>query len=281
MDDATLERGKSADGRVPVVEVFGPTIQGEGAMIGVKTHFVRLGGCDYRCAKCDSMHAVDPNAVHKNASWMTALQLRDTIAEYDLQHSPLGNCNWVTISGGNPALWEMGDFVRLMHNHQIKVAVETQGSVFRHWLARCDQITVSPKGPGMNAPQQTGEKLELFLDQLEHEVMRTGVQKDVAIKVVVFDQRDLEFAVEINRILDFRLYPYQRYLSLGNPWPPELQNNLELGPHPSEEILPINERLLARYREALEMDYLNDARLSKWRFLPQLHVLLWNNQGKV
>jgi hypothetical protein len=55
-----------ADQRVatyPVVEVFGPTIQGEGAMAGLPTYFVRLGGCDWRCAWCDSMHAVDPAQV--------------------------------------------------------------------------------------------------------------------------------------------------------------------------------------------------------------------------
>lgn len=34
---------------LPVVEIFGPTIQGEGALIGAQTMFLRLGGCDYRC----------------------------------------------------------------------------------------------------------------------------------------------------------------------------------------------------------------------------------------
>jgi 7-carboxy-7-deazaguanine synthase len=32
-----------------ISEVFGPTVQGEGALIGVPTVFVRTGGCDYRC----------------------------------------------------------------------------------------------------------------------------------------------------------------------------------------------------------------------------------------
>jgi 7-carboxy-7-deazaguanine synthase len=34
---------------VRVSEIFGPTIQGEGALIGLPTVFVRTGGCDYRC----------------------------------------------------------------------------------------------------------------------------------------------------------------------------------------------------------------------------------------
>ena len=46
-----------------VVETFGPTIQGEGPYAGRVCHFVRFGGCDYRCTWCDSMHAVDPGLV--------------------------------------------------------------------------------------------------------------------------------------------------------------------------------------------------------------------------
>jgi 7-carboxy-7-deazaguanine synthase len=47
----------------PVVEVFGPTIQGEGALAGLPTLFVRFGGCDYRCSWCDSLLAVLPEQV--------------------------------------------------------------------------------------------------------------------------------------------------------------------------------------------------------------------------
>src|SRR5215813_1868649 len=36
----------------PIVEIFGPVLQGEGRMIGTPTHFVRLGYCDYRCSWC-------------------------------------------------------------------------------------------------------------------------------------------------------------------------------------------------------------------------------------
>ena len=54
-----------------IAEVFGPTIQGEGALIGEPTVFVRTGGCDYRCAWCDSMHAVDPAFRHDWANMST------------------------------------------------------------------------------------------------------------------------------------------------------------------------------------------------------------------
>ena len=36
--------------KLPVLEIFGPTFQGEGRAIGQKTMFVRTAGCDYHCA---------------------------------------------------------------------------------------------------------------------------------------------------------------------------------------------------------------------------------------
>ena len=35
---------------IRISEIFGPTIQGEGALIGRPTVFVRTGGCDFRAA---------------------------------------------------------------------------------------------------------------------------------------------------------------------------------------------------------------------------------------
>ncbi|PFV11560.1 7-carboxy-7-deazaguanine synthase QueE, partial [Bacillus cereus] len=40
--------------KIPVLEIFGPTIQGEGMVIGQKTMFIRTAGCDYSCSWCDS-----------------------------------------------------------------------------------------------------------------------------------------------------------------------------------------------------------------------------------
>ncbi|MGB2992770.1 MAG: 7-carboxy-7-deazaguanine synthase QueE, partial [Paenisporosarcina sp.] len=45
--------------KIPVMEIFGPTIQGEGMVIGQKTMFVRTGGCDYSCSWCDSKFTWD------------------------------------------------------------------------------------------------------------------------------------------------------------------------------------------------------------------------------
>lgn len=54
---SSVEQIKEA--RIPVMEIFGPTVQGEGMVIGQKTMFVRTAGCDYRCSWCDSAFTWD------------------------------------------------------------------------------------------------------------------------------------------------------------------------------------------------------------------------------
>lgn len=38
----------AVDRPIPVMEIFGPTVQGEGMVVGRKTMFVRTAGRDYR-----------------------------------------------------------------------------------------------------------------------------------------------------------------------------------------------------------------------------------------
>src|SRR3954469_19299215 len=107
----------------PVIEIFGPAIGGEGAEAGIPTHFVRLGGCDYRCSWCDTMYAVDPALVRENAQRLRVDEIVDRGAQLE------GRPDWVTISGGNPALHRLDDLVARLQQHDFKVSVETQGSI--------------------------------------------------------------------------------------------------------------------------------------------------------
>ena len=60
--------------KIPVLEIFGPTIQGEGRVIGRKTMFVRTAGCDYRCSWCDSAFTWDGSA-KEDIKLMTAEEI--------------------------------------------------------------------------------------------------------------------------------------------------------------------------------------------------------------
>ena len=129
--------------KIPVIEMFGPTIQGEGAVIGVKTMFVRTYGCDYRCSWCDSAFTWDGTAKDK-VRMMEAEEIMNELLEIAGD-----NFDCVTISGGNPALIGegMGDFINLLHERGIQAAIETQGSKWQDWFYDVDVLTISPKPP--------------------------------------------------------------------------------------------------------------------------------------
>jgi 7-carboxy-7-deazaguanine synthase len=147
-------RGKTRVRTHPVIEVFGATIQGEGAEAGMPTHFVRLGGCDYRCTWCDTMYAVDPALVRANAEGLSVDEILGRVADLE------GRPRWVTVSGGNPALHELADLVDGLHDAGFLVAAETQGSVWRPWLASLDRLTISPKPP--SSGMATERRFALF-----------------------------------------------------------------------------------------------------------------------
>lgn len=167
----------------PVMEVFGPTLQGEGPQQGRPAYFVRFGGCDFRCAWCDSMHAVDPASVRADARRLSADEIvRDVSA---LRDGP----DLVVISGGNPALLDLAPLSAALEERGLSVAVETQGTRWRTWLGNVGQLVVSPKGPssGMDdAPARAA--LAAFLG----EAASAGVA--TSLKVVIFDDADLEYA---------------------------------------------------------------------------------------
>lgn len=254
--------------KLPVMEIFGPTIQGEGAMCGVRTSFIRFGLCDYRCTMCDSMHAVDPVLVKQNAKWMEPKDIAEALYQ---QHGGMDtpNASWVTFSGGNPCIHDLTDLIYYIRGldilgHQIKIAVETQGTKLPSWLHMCDVVTVSPKSPGM------GEKFEpeLFRDFMLQFKHHPGFN----VKVVVFSQQDLEFAAHVNSLMVDENLGDKMYLSQGNWNPPGMDNDIdEAG---------IRIKLLREYRVLAE-DLLMMPHMSNVKFLPQLHVLAWANKQKV
>lgn len=231
--------------RVPVVEIFGPTIQGEGAEAGVPTHFVRVGGCDFRCSWCDTMYAVDPAIVRATAEKLTTLEIVRRVTA--LQGRP----QWVAISGGNPALHDLRELVAALHSAEFQVSVETQGSRWASWLHDVDRLTISPKPPSSNmATARHAEQFEHFM------VEAMSASADTAIlKFVVFDEADLDWAEEVAG----RWSELPLYLSAGTPVPAESGVRNAVG---------------ERFRWLCETVALRSD-LAHARVLPQLHVIAW------
>ncbi|MGO9790991.1 MAG: 7-carboxy-7-deazaguanine synthase QueE [Solirubrobacteraceae bacterium] len=231
---------------LPVIEIFGPTIQGEGAEAGIPSHFVRLGGCDYRCSWCDTMYAVDPGSVRSTAQRLSSTGIAD-------QLDALGGApRWVTISGGNPALHRLAELVVALHGRGYRVAVETQGSVWRDWLREVDRLTISPKPPSSGMASDRHER-QLFAFMAS--ALGTRAASLVVLKIVCFDESDVDWAKRM--AANWPEFPL--FLSAGTPVP---------GPPRLREAVGERYRWLCE-RVAADPD------LSGARVLPQLHVIAW------
>jgi len=238
---------------IPVLEIFGPTIQGEGMVIGQKTMFVRTAGCDYSCSWCDSKFTWDGSEKHN----IRKMNAEEILAELIKEG---GVCfGHVTISGGNPALLPQIDrLVDLLHAKGIKVALETQGSRWQPWFTKIDELTLSPKPPS-SGMQTNFSVLDQIIESLHHE------QKGAfSLKVVVFDTQDLAYARNIHqRYPDVKLF-----IQVGND-SIKTKNEDELLAH-----------LLERYEWLIDQ-VMFDESLKDVRVLPQLHTYLWGNRRGV
>jgi 7-carboxy-7-deazaguanine synthase len=245
--------------KIKICEIFGPTIQGEGSVIGRQTIFVRTFGCDSRCQLCDSMHSVDPKFPGANWTSMTNIEIVDEIEKLD----PNGKTS-ITFSGGNPLIHDLTELIYLLKSSHREIWVETQGTIYKDWLPLCDVVTVSPKGPGMKDDVNgilSMKELEDFLGSCH--------SKSVNFKVVVFGEGDLDYAEEI--MDNFPKIPM--YLSMGNTAPP---------PHDNYAIGVLRDSVLDRMKFLIDLILRRkDTPLKEAIILPQLHFLIWGNQKGV
>ncbi|MDC0762744.1 MULTISPECIES: 7-carboxy-7-deazaguanine synthase QueE [Brevibacillus] len=238
---------------IPVLEIFGPTIQGEGMVIGQKTMFVRTAGCDYRCSWCDSAFTWDGSARDE------IQQMSPEAIWEELTRLGGDRFSHVTISGGNPALLTgIGDLLALLKEHGIRTAIETQGSKWQAWLPLIDDITISPKPPssGMETDFQA-------LDRIVHELLEQK-HPGLSLKVVVFDDADFAYARTIHQ--RFPEVPF--YLQPGNSDLTDADT-----PRLRDKLLESFEWLIDH---AMATPDMNDAKV-----LPQLHALVWGNKRGV
>lgn len=242
------------DRPIPVMEIFGPTVQGEGMVIGRKTMFVRTAGCDYRCSWCDSSFTWDGSGADSisrmspNEIWEELLRLGGDRFDH------------VTLSGGNPALLsQLGGLVDVLHCHGITVAVETQGSRWQDWLIDIDEVTISPKPPSSGMDTDWTK-----LDDIISRLSGRAPGRSFSLKVVVFDDVDLAYAETVHE--RYPNVPF--YVQTGNP---DVTTS-EASSHISN--------LLERYERLVDAVMKSD-RLNDVRVLPQLHTLVWSNKRGV
>lgn len=139
--------------KIAINEVFGPTIQGEGKFTGTPSVFVRLNGCNLRCAfkgsLCDTpytSHCPEKSVMYEVAELAKAIVERiDCIG---------GHCenSHIVITGGEPmlqqeAILSLLDVLHYEYDCFNQVTIETNGSIPPYEDFDSEEIfwSVSPK----------------------------------------------------------------------------------------------------------------------------------------
>jgi len=151
-----------------VNEIF-YSIQGESTHAGLPCVFVRLTGCNMRCAYCDTAYAYDKG--HP----MQISEILDSIAVF--------RCKVVEVTGGEPLLQDTTpDLISSLLRKNYQVLLETNGSFdIRMVDPRCARI-MDVKCPG------SGEHEKCDLANFKH------LGKNDQVKFVIGDRRDYEYA---------------------------------------------------------------------------------------
>lgn len=118
--------------RYLVKEMFGPTLQGEGAHAGRPCVFLRFAACNLECSWCDTDFAPE------GAVRLTGDEIVARLVELDHHHARM-----VVVTGGEPTLQWDRPLAEALHGVGFRIHMESNGT--RPLGAPVDWLTVSPK----------------------------------------------------------------------------------------------------------------------------------------
>ena len=167
-----------------VNEIF-LSIQGESSFSGLPFAFVRLTGCDLRCAYCDTKYAYD------EGEFFSIDEIVRKVQGFGVSR--------VCVTGGEPMLQqETPELLSKLCNMQFLVTLETNG---HHSIAEIDErvrIVLDMKTPGSG-----------MCDKNRYENLNLIALKD-EVKFVIVDRNDYEWAKQI--IVEYELVPKTQIL---------------------------------------------------------------------
>lgn len=181
--------------QLPVSEVFGPTIQGEGPHAGRAVQFVRLGGCNLSCTWCDTPYTWDAERFDLRAE-IPMTNVSDVLGQL-IPGMP------VVLSGGEPLIHQhrpaFTELVTGIWDRHCPIHVETNGTILPSAQVQglVDHWSVSPKlaHAGDHKPQQ-------------HPRLAKGWAQvaDAVLKIVVQDAADVDTAARLGHDGGFALH---------------------------------------------------------------------------
>lgn len=169
-----------------VVEIF-YSIQGEGHFSGVPSIFIRLHGCNLACPFCD-------DALHKGSYELYSFEsIKEKIESYKAKQ--------IIITGGEPTLYDLNEFIEFLQTQGYFVCIETNGYRFEN-VKSADWITYSPKD--WSDIKQSGWSEIKFIVSKQSEVdkiLNFETKKEVYIQPLNFfdkpDMQNLDFCIEL------------------------------------------------------------------------------------
>jgi 7-carboxy-7-deazaguanine synthase len=151
-----------SDVMIPLMEDF-YSLQGEGFYSGRAAYFIRYAGCDVGCVWCDVKESWDKEA-HPEVELNTLIQrVKDSGTDF------------VVITGGEPAMYDLTAITEALHAENIEIAIETSGAY--KIVGNFDWICLSPKKFKMPIEENYAIATEL--------------------KMIIFNKSDFKWAEEL------------------------------------------------------------------------------------
>lgn len=226
-----------------IAEIF-YSIQGEGALVGIPSVFVRTSGCNLRCTWCDTPYT----------SWQP--EGREFSVDQVLEQvQQFSHARHVVVTGGEPMISpEIISLTEQLRRAGQHITIETAGTVYA--AVACDLMSISPKLSNSTPHVRDGGRWAAQHDRLRYqpEILRRLMEHfPYQLKFVVQREDDLR---EIRQMVEA--------LSAA-------PGNVMLMPEGTTR-----EGVLERGRWIAEA-----CKASGYRYSPRLHVDLWGDRRGV
>lgn len=178
--------------RYQVNEIF-YSLQGEGVRAGTANLFLRFSRCNLACTV--ESHGFDCDTEFESGRKMTAGEIVDELRQLS------GDCRWVVLTGGEPALQLDGALITTLREAGYRLAVETNGSV--ELPPGLDWITVSPKVAEHAIRQRSADEVK-YVRGYGQGIPRTVVEAEHRLISPAFDgdrldRRTLDWCLRLVR----------------------------------------------------------------------------------
>ncbi len=248
-----------------LTEVYS-AIQGEGPLVGVRQIFVRLSGCDIRCAWCDTPGSLEKTQYctyeisegrrqfTKVANPISVEYLVEILSQLNpfMHHS-------ISFTGGEPLLQSkslISVFKAIKSKFEIPVYLETGGHRVENLkdVVDCiDYLSMDFKLPSSSSTKPMWDKHEEFLQI----ALASENLKNIWIKIVVtkdtlmddlFKAIDIVKSIKLNKNTEIILQPVTEINDIKPPEPDELlkMHSVLLKVYPCIRVLPQVHRLIGQ-----------------------------------